>query len=137
MDDRTARRIDQVRVATLATLSADGRPHLVPVVFAHHDGNIVTAVDGKPKKRNLLARLENIARDPRVTMLFHYYEEDWSRLWWVRVDGEASVVDEGPEFSRSLTALRDRYTQYGSVALIGPAVIIKIEKTTSWEAQAH
>ena len=137
MDDRTTRRIDQVRVATLATLSADGRPHLVPVVFARHDGNIVTAVDGKPKKRNLLARLENIARDPRVTVLFHHYEEDWSRLWWVRVDGEASILDEGQEFSRSLTALRDRSAQYGSVALGGPAVIIKVEKTSSWEAQAH
>jgi PPOX class probable F420-dependent enzyme len=126
--------LDRVRVATLATVADDGRPHLVPVVFARDDGGLVTAVDGKPKKRRSLARIENIAREPRVTLLFHHYEEDWSRLWWVRIDGQASIENGGPGFERALIALRTRYPQYDSVDLTGPVIRIVIEHTTAWEA---
>ena len=61
--------------------------------------DLVTAIDGKPKKRTTLARIENIARDPRVTLLAHLYEEDWSKLWWVRVDGTASIEEDGEALS--------------------------------------
>lgn len=136
MDEIRASLLDRVRVATLATVSDDGRPHLVPVVFARDDGDLVTAVDGKPKQRRSLARIENIGRDSRVTLLAHHYEEDWSRLWWVRIDGRASIEDRGVDFERALIALRARYPQYGSVDLTGPVIRIGIEHTTAWEATA-
>jgi len=136
MDEIGASLLDRVRVATLATVSVDGRPHLVPVVFARDDGDLVTAVDGKPKKRRSLSRIENIGRDPRVTLLAHHYEEDWSRLWWVRIDGRASIEDRGVDFERALIALRARYPQYGSVDLTGPVIRIAIEHTTAWKATA-
>lgn len=134
MNDRTASQLDRIRVATLATVSADGRPHLVPVVFARDGNDIVTAVDGKPKKQTTLARIANISRDPRVTLLAHLYDEDWSKLWWVRVDGTASLEDGGEAFGRALTALRTRYTQYESVDLAGPVIRIAVEQATAWEA---
>ncbi|MEX0698814.1 MAG: TIGR03668 family PPOX class F420-dependent oxidoreductase, partial [Acidimicrobiia bacterium] len=115
MDERAASLLDRIRVATLATVSADGGPHLVPVVFAWETSELVTAVDGKPKSGRLLARIENITRDPRVTLLAHHYEEDWSRLWWVRINGMASLEASGVGFGRALTALRDRYSQYQTV----------------------
>jgi PPOX class probable F420-dependent enzyme len=134
MDRRAAGLLERIRVATLATVSADGRPHLVPVVFALDGIDVVTAVDGKPKKGRVLARIENIARDSRVTLLAHFYEEDWSKLWWVRVDGRASIEETGEAFARALNYLRDRYPQYESVDLIGPVIRITVENTTTWEA---
>ena len=134
MDDRTASQLDRIRVATLATVSADGRPHLVPVVFARDGDELVTAVDGKPKKQTTLARIANISRDPRVTLLAHLYDEDWSKLSWVRVDGSASLEEDGEAFTRALTALRNRYPQYETVDLTGPVIRIAITRTTSWDA---
>lgn len=127
---------DNARVATLATVSADGRPHIVPVVFALDGEDLVTSVDGKPKQGRMLARIENVRRDPRVSLLADHYEEDWSRLWWVRVDGEASVETEGLNFERALTVLRGRYPQYDLVELTGPVIRIRIERTTSWASNA-
>ena len=128
--------LDQARVATLATVSADGRPHLVPVVFARDGSDLVTSVDGKPKRGKVLARIENVNRDPRVTLLADHYDEDWSRLWWVRVDGKASIEAGGEDFDRALTALRDRYPQYRLVGLPGPVIRIRVERTTSWVSSA-
>ena len=134
MDRGAAALLDRSRVATLATVSVDGRPHLVPVVFALDGVDIVTSVDGKPKTGKLLARIQNIARDPRVTLLAHHYEEDWSKLSWVRVDGTASLERGGETFVRALNSLRDRYPQYESVDLAGPVIRITVENTTTWEA---
>jgi PPOX class probable F420-dependent enzyme len=134
MDQRAAGLLERTRVATLATVLADGRPHLVPVVFALAGIDLVTAVDGKPKKGKVLARIENIVRDPRVTLLAHRYEEDWSKLWWVRVDGRASLEESGETFAHALNSLRNRYPQYESVDLTGPVIRITVENTTTWEA---
>lgn len=134
MDERAASLLDRMRVATLATVSGDGRPHLVPIVFALDGSDLVTAVDGKPKRATVLARIGNIAVDPRVTLLAHVYDEDWSRLCWVRVDGTAAIEDAGEPFGRALTALRNRYPQYESVALTGPVIRITVERATTWEA---
>ena len=136
MDERAIGLLERSRVATLATLAGDGSPHLVPVVFAVEGPDLVTAIDGKPKKGTRLARLENVARDPRVTILVHHYEEDWSRLWWVRIDGRASLEETGDGFNRALTALAQRYPQYASVELGGPVIRIRIEGTTAWEASS-
>ena len=134
MDERIARLLDMVRVATLATVSADGRPHLVPVVFARDASDLVTAVDGKPKTGKVLARIENITRDPKVSLLVHHYDEDWSRLWWVRIDGMASLEAADAGFERAVTALRARYPQYESVDLSGPVIRVRIDQTTTWDA---
>ena len=134
MDQEATALLERSRVATLATVSADGSPHLVPVVFALDGIDIVTSVDGKPKTGRVLARIENIARDPRVTLLAHHYEEDWSKLFWVRVDGRATLEEAGETFVRALDSLRNRYPQYESVDLTGPVVRITIESTTTWEA---
>ena len=134
MDDRTAGLIDLARVATLAIVSVNGSRHLVPVVFARDGGDLVTAIDGKSKRGTRLARIDNIDRDPRVTLLMHNYEEDWSRLWWVRIDGNASILRQGERFSRALTALRERYAQYRSVDLSGPVIVVGVERIATWEA---
>jgi len=119
-------------VARLATVTPDGRPHVVPIVFAL-DGEVVyTAVDGKPKSTARLQRLANIGANPRVSILVDHYADDWSQLWWVRADGVATVAAEGPECARGLTLLRAKYPQYEHVSLEGPVIAVTVEKWASW-----
>jgi PPOX class probable F420-dependent enzyme len=121
-------------VARLATVGADGAPHIVPVTFALDGETIVTAVDGKPKRGTPLRRFDNVAANPRVSVLVDAYDEDWARLWWARADGHASVLTAGAELEAALAALRARYPQYATVALTGPAMSIAVDRWSGWSA---
>jgi len=126
------RRLQEARVARLATVDAEGRPHLVPIAFAHDDENLYFAVDDKPKRRRDLKRLRNIAGNPRVSVLVDHYEDDWARLWWVRLDGVANVLDHDTEAQRAIDLLVRKYAQYARTRPQGPVVVIKIEHMTGW-----
>ncbi|MDP7704572.1 MULTISPECIES: TIGR03668 family PPOX class F420-dependent oxidoreductase [unclassified Mycobacterium] len=121
-------------VARLATVAPDGIPHLVPVVFAV-DGDVVyTAVDAKPKKHQRLRRLANIEHNPAVSLLADHYAEDWTQLWWVRVDGTATVAADGPALHTGYRLLRAKYPQYQSVPLDGPVITVTATRWSSWHA---
>jgi PPOX class probable F420-dependent enzyme len=120
----------QARIGHLATVTPDGRPHIVPVCFALHDGMVYTAVDAKPKARTALARLANVRATGRASVLVDHYEEDWSRLWWVRVDGPAEVVDS----PAAIDALAAKYAQYRAERPTGPVIAIAPERWVSWVA---
>ena len=93
MDEAEARALfGEARVARLATVRPDGRPHQVPICFALEGRALLTAVDHKPKRTLALRRLANIAGNPAVSVLADRYDEDWSRLWWVRADGLARIA---------------------------------------------
>lgn len=119
-------------VARLATVTAEGRPHLVPVVFAVDDEVIYTAIDAKPKSTQLLRRLANIEANPRVSLLVDHYAADWSQLWWVRADGIAAVHHGGVEMATGYALLRQKYPQYERLALDGPVVTIEVRQWASW-----
>jgi PPOX class probable F420-dependent enzyme len=121
-------RLARARVGRLATVSADGRPHVVPVCFALAGGTVYTAVDHKPKRTRALARLDNVRATGRASLLVDHYEEDWSRLWWVRVDGPAEVV----ESEAALDALAAKYEQYVRARPAGPVIAIAPERWRSW-----
>ena len=87
-------------VARLATLDRDGRPHLVPIVFALLDDTLYTAVDAKPKRSGTLRRIENARERPDVTVIVDRYEDDWTLLWWVRLRGRARVLEAATRPSR-------------------------------------
>ena len=55
---------------------------------------LYSAVDEKPKRTHRLQRLRNIEVNPRVEVLIDHYDDDWSRLWWVRLRGSARIVDD-------------------------------------------
>jgi PPOX class probable F420-dependent enzyme len=124
------------RVARLGTISSDGRPHLVPVVYAVVEEGIAIAIDEKPKRSTRLARLGNIERDPRVTLLIDRYDDDWSQLAWVRVDGMATVLERGDQYPEALAALRGRYPQHQAMALEElPLIVIEAERVVGWKAE--
>jgi PPOX class probable F420-dependent enzyme len=125
------------RVARLATLNPDGAPHLVVVCFAEVDGRFVIPVDEKPKRSTRLARLRNIERDSRVSLLFDHYDEDWTQLAWLRLDGRAEILEHGPEIAPALTALRIRYVQYLGMSLETlPLIVVEPVRATAWRWQA-
>ena len=123
-------RLAAARVAHLATVSAGGEPHVVPVCFAVHERRIYTAVDAKPKTTRSLKRLENVRATGRASLLVDHYEEDWTRLWWVRVDGRARVIDS----QAALAALAAKYEQYRAARPAGPVIAIEPERWRSWVA---
>ena len=137
--EEARRRFAQTRVARLATAGTDGRPHVVPIVFAVADrsgqGVIYSVVDDKPKRTTALRRLANVAENPRVSVLADHYEEDWDRLWWVRADGSGRLLTEPdqPEAAAAVALLQARYPQQSA---IGTVLAVDVERWSGWSAQA-
>lgn len=116
----------------LATIRPDGRPHVVVVTFALVGHTIVTAIDHKPKSTNRLQRLINIENDPTVSILVDHYSDDWTQLWWVRVDGTASIRSAGEEWKEAVDHLAAKYPQYETDPPAGPQVAISLDEVVFW-----
>jgi PPOX class probable F420-dependent enzyme len=139
------RRFAGVRVARLATVSPDGRPHVVPFTFAlgsraggadsGPEDHIYSAVDAKPKSSTDLRRLRNIRANPRVAVLADHYEDDWDGLWWVRADGQAVILDDPATMAPALALLAGRYPQYREHPPGGPVISIHVDRWTGWTAR--
>jgi PPOX class probable F420-dependent enzyme len=125
-------RFAAARVARLATIDASGRPHLVPIVFALDDDTIYSAVDDKPKRTTELRRLANVKANPQVSLLVDHYDEDWSKLWWVRADGTGRVLEAGTaEANRAITLLAERHPQQSAV---GAVLAVDVARWSGWSA---
>jgi PPOX class probable F420-dependent enzyme len=122
---------EAARVARLATVGADGFPHVVPICFALDGGTLYTAVDDKPKRTRRLRRLANIEANPGVEVVIDHWDEDWSRLWWVRLRGRARVADRD---ERALELLVAKYPQYRERPPAGPFVVVEVEERMEWRA---
>jgi PPOX class probable F420-dependent enzyme len=127
-------RVAQSRVARLATIGPDGKPHIVPIVFALDGDTLYSAVDAKPKRSRTLTRIENARRNPGVSILVDEYDEDWSRLWWIRLRGRARVLDEGEEASHALVLLTAKYDQYQESPPGTPVLAVDIDEWRGWDA---
>jgi PPOX class probable F420-dependent enzyme len=125
-------RVAEAREGRLGTVTPAGRPHLVPCCFALLGDVAYTAVDGKPKSTLDLQRLENIRANPAASLLVDHYEENWSLLWWVRLDGTARVVESASEEEWAKAALATKYPQYRDIAIPGAAIALDITRWVSW-----
>jgi PPOX class probable F420-dependent enzyme len=133
-DAELRRRFASSPVARLATVRPDGRPHIVPVVFVLSGQTVYTAVDAKPKRTRDLRRLANVRQEPRCSLLVDHYEDDWSRLWWVRADGKGEVVDDPPDGHAGLVALVERHAQYRAAPPTGPLLAVTVDRWSGWLA---
>ncbi len=125
-------RVRDARAGRLATVTPDGRPHVVPCCFALAGDAVFSAVDRKPKSTTNLQRLVNIRAHPDAALLVDHYAEDWAQLWWVRVDGHARVVESGDEYERAIRALREKYAQYRAQPPHGAVVAIDALRWRAW-----
>ena len=128
------RRVAAARVARLATVGRDGAPHLVPVCFVLAGDTLYSAVDRKPKRTARLRRLENVRAQPRASVLVDGWDEDWTRLWWVRLDGEGRVLEDGAERERALALPGEKYAQYRDAPPGGPVLALDVRAWRSWSA---
>jgi PPOX class probable F420-dependent enzyme len=132
--------VAEARVARLATTNTGLGVDVVPITFALLGGGegtadrLVSIVDQKPKSTTRLRRLDNIRAHPEVTVLVDHYEDDWNRLWWVRMRGRARVVAEGAEFDEARGALVERYPQYVEAPPPGPVVAVDVSDWSGWRA---
>ena len=123
------------RVARLATADKAGVPHLVPVCFVLDGASFYIPLDAKPKRVAplRLRRVRNIAENAEVSLLVDRYDEDWSQLGWVRLDGRAEVLLEGPEHGEAHRLLRRRYPQYESMLPdAAPVILVRVHRVASW-----
>lgn len=127
--DLVERILDTMPVACLAQQDLNGGPQALPFVFTRVGRSLWSPVDGKPKKRAQLSRLEWIAADPRVLVLVDHYEDDWSQLWWLKLAGHASVVDEHePGWQDAVSGLAGKYPQYEQTPMFaGKPTMVRIE----------
>jgi PPOX class probable F420-dependent enzyme len=132
--------IQRVRVARLATIDSEFKPHLVPVVFVFDGNHFFIPVDEKRKKTKpeKLRRIKNIQGNPNVALLIDEYSEDWSRLAFVMIQGTASVVKSRPQadiqLKQALKELTTKYTQYQKIGTGEMCIIIKPKKVASWRS---
>jgi PPOX class probable F420-dependent enzyme len=132
VDDQTMRaRVGDAAVGCLATVTTDGRPHLVPCCFALDGDTLYSAVDHKPKSTRLLRRLANLRANPNAALLVDHYADDWSTLWWVRADGTGRILEDGADLAHAIALLVAKYHQYRDEPPAGPAIALDV---TSWRA---
>jgi PPOX class probable F420-dependent enzyme len=127
--------LDQRRVAHLATADRRAVPHVVPVCFAIAGGTLYITIDEKPKRQGggALKRLRNIAENPTVAVVVDRYDEDWTRLGWVMLRGQAEILTDGAEHADAQALLRARYPQLAAMAIAAlPVIALRIERATSW-----
>jgi PPOX class probable F420-dependent enzyme len=91
------------RILQVASINADGRPHLVPMWFEIDDeGVIVFTTYGTSQK------VVNLERDPRVTVLAETGDA-YNELRGVSIDGRAEVVRDPHVTTRTLAIVGAKY----------------------------
>ena len=135
LSDRERRFLAEQRVAHLATGDARAVPHVVPVCFALHESTLYITVDAKPKRAlgTELKRVQNIVENPAVAVVVDHYDEDWARLGWVMLRGQAEVLTSGTEHDNAQALLRSRYPQLAAMQIAHlPVIAVRIARVTSW-----
>ena len=128
--------LNETPLGHLATADAHGRPYVVPFCFVCDGGQIYSVLDAKPKSAELrrLRRVRNILDNPRVSMVIDHYDPDWSKLWFLLVQGTAKILEPGPEHASALGKLRAKYPQYRQMDLDdNPMIRISPERVTGWD----
>jgi PPOX class probable F420-dependent enzyme len=126
--------LNAARVAHLATADARGVPHVVPVCYVLISETVYITIDEKPKRRDRpLKRLRNIMENPAVAVTVDRWDEDWSRLAWVMMHGQAEILEHGDEHDAAQDVLREKYPQYRPMDLTGlPVIAINVQRVLNW-----
>ena len=127
--------LDHHRGARFATADPGGQPHIVPICYAVSGDSVYFTIDEKPKRLTdkPLKRIRNLQQNPHVALVVDRYDEDWTRLGWVMVQGEAALLDNGEEHSKAQRLLKARYPQLDEMQISElPVIAIRIKRVVSW-----
>lgn len=131
--------LSEARVGHLATADVSGVPHVIPVCFAFDGTAIYSVLDQKPKRATLtrLKRVRNIQANPQVSLVVDHYEEDWQRLWYILITGEAGLLLDGDQQEAAIALLRQKYPQYRGMDIDqNPVIKITPTRVIGWSATA-
>ena len=67
-----------------------------------------------------------------ASLLADHYDEDWTALWWIRLDGVGRVLADGPEHERAIAMLCGKYEQYRHQRPTGPVIAIDVARWSAW-----
>jgi PPOX class probable F420-dependent enzyme len=139
LDPASRALLESARVAHLATADQYARPHAVPIVFVIREDRLYFPLDRKPKREDdwhMLRRVRNIETNGRVAIVIDRYDEDWTRLAWVLLEGVATIIETGEERDSVAAQLTDKYEQYRGDKLTGcPVVRVAIERAVQWSGE--
>ena len=110
-------------------------PHVVPICFAFDGNDFYSPIDEKPKRTipSKLKRLRNIEENPQVSVVIDRYDENWSKLAYILVFGQARVLVSGAKHRKAVTLLRRKYPQYRTMRIDRlPMILIRPTRVTSW-----
>ena len=127
--------LDSHRVARFATADLGGQPHVVPICYAVSNDTAYFTVDEKPKRTTdkPLKRIRNLQQNPHVAFVVDRYDEDWTQLGWVMVQGEATLLEGGKEHTKAQRLLKARYPQLNGMQIKNlPVIAIRIKHVISW-----
>ena len=134
---RALRLVRSARIAHLATVDADGQPHVIPICYTYDGKYFYSPIDEKPKRISpkKLKRLRNIAENPQVSLVIDRYDEDWTKLTYVLAFGRARLTATGATYRKAVNLLRRKYPQYRSMAIDRrPLIAIRPIRVVIWDA---
>ena len=135
LTDQARSFLDNHRVARFATADLGCQPHVVPICYAVSNNTAYFTIDEKPKQSpdKPLKRIKNLQRNPHVAFVVDRYDEDWTRLGWVMIQGEAIVLNSGKAHAKAQQLLKARYPQLDGMQIGDlPVIAIRIKRVVSW-----
>lgn len=107
----------------MATVGGKGVPHVVPVCHVLADGKLYFG-SGRDARKVL-----NVRDNARLAAVVDVYTDDWKLLRGVLVQGQARIIEPGPEFRRVRRLLYLKYPQYPDEAAIDESDSVIVELT--------
>ena len=108
---------------------------VIPICFAFDGKEFFSPIDEKPKRLEprKLRRLRNIEQNPHVSLVIDRYDEDWRKLAYVLVTGQARILLTGKKHRKAVSLLRRKYRQYHSMVIEErPIIAIKPVDVKIW-----
>jgi PPOX class probable F420-dependent enzyme len=134
--------IDKARVARLATVDSECKPHLIPVVFVFDNYSYFIPIDEKTKRSRpeKLKRAKNIQQNSNVTLLIDDYNENWRKLYFIMIQGKATIIggkkleqNELLLLEKAHKLLSDKYLQYQKIGIGEYVIMIIPQKVITWK----
>jgi coenzyme F420-0:L-glutamate ligase/coenzyme F420-1:gamma-L-glutamate ligase len=129
------RLVRSARVAHLATGDARGQPHVIPICFVFDGNDFYSPIDEKPKRTapQKLKRIRNVLKNPQVSLVIDHYEEDWRKLAYILVSGNARMLLSGAKHGKAVKLLRRKYSQYRKMRIDRlPMILIRPTRMNLW-----